>query len=89
MIDEGTTLTYGVLPSREAFDDAFDQQFPEGRFSITNCVRIGSVNLTADQTWKELEKAVDEWEDPANDSEEELTAGWASAVLSVLGFEWV
>jgi hypothetical protein len=79
------TLTYGHLPTKPIFDRMFAEQCPTG-FLILNCKRVGNHNFTtSDALYNELSKAVNEW--VFQDDNE--SGSWASAVLTVLGVEWV
>lgn len=85
-------FTYSVLPSREAFDAAFEAKIPPGGFRFGNDPRLGNCALSADALWVELERAVREFEEaPDSDAatSDDGPGYWASAVLSVLGFEWI
>lgn len=98
-----TSMTYGVLPTREAFDAAFERACPNGTFTFGNDKRVGNASLTASQLWRELQDAANEataetcegeWADDSRSYEQiqadEAAAGdWASAVLGQLGFEWI
>lgn len=89
------TLTYGVLPSREEFETAFDQYVPGIRFEFDNDPRVGTCALTASELWEELVKAREESlgvcsiKAPHAPCSIEAAGQWCSDVLSVLGFEWV
>lgn len=83
------TLTYGVLPTREEFETAFDQYVPGIRFEFDNDPRVGTCELTASELWQELEDAVGAWESARYHKTREAAGQWCSAVLSVLGFKWV
>jgi hypothetical protein len=74
------SMSYGVMPTREEFDAAFEKSTPDG-FSFGNDKRVGNCILTADELWAELEKAHAEGIDHA--------WTWASDVLLCLGFEWI
>lgn len=98
-----TSMTYGQLPSREAFDAAFDRECPGGAYRITNCKRVGNATFTASELWSELNDAVNEsnaetcegeWADDSRSydeiqADEEAAGDWASCVLGTLGFEWI
>lgn len=81
------SMTYGVLPDRDAFYNAFEEECPNGKFRIRNCPMIGNDDLTESQLWEQVQKAIDTWNSESSDSEE--WGDWASCVLSVLGFEWI
>lgn len=94
------TMTFGVMPSKEEFDEACAAKDPDsGRsadedgFSFGNDPRVGTVTMTPDELWKELLKAraehdaVDGSSDDGGDPEK--AGDWCSSVLGCLGFEWV
>lgn len=81
------SMTYGVLPNRDAFSEAFSEECLGGKFRIRNCPMIGNDDLTESQLWNRIESAVHAWSNDSEDSEE--WGDWASCVLDVLGFEWI
>lgn len=56
------TSTYGVMPSREAFELAFERELPSGSIEFQNDKRLGSDSFSCGQLWAELEKAHGEYE---------------------------
>lgn len=94
------SLTYGVLPSREEFDAAFDEEVPGGSFEIMSGELMGwklpvpDDGYSADELWDVLEGIVGSdtlWDgvDKEPGPEDEAGLQFASDVLSILGFEWV
>lgn len=94
------SLTYGVLPSREEFDAAFDEEVPGGSFEIMSGELMGSRlpvpdgGYSADELWDVLEGIVGSdtlWDgvDQEPGPEDEAGLQFASNILSVLGFEWI
>lgn len=96
------SMTYGVLPSREEFDTAWEAVVDEGaaragnqgpgmpRFYFIDDPRVGTCALTRAELWAELRRAQGEWENNGETEAECDAAGqWCSQVLGVLGFEWV
>jgi len=88
------SLTYGTLPSFEAFEDAWEDAGVGRVFHIRNCKRVGDWDATRRELYAELEKAVAEWNVGDDECGGDFTAAdeagdWASCVLQVLGFEWV
>jgi hypothetical protein len=83
-----TTFTYGVLPSREAFDAAFERECPDGLFAIRNDPHWGDQDLDSDELWDLVEMSVASWEHDGTLVAEQ-SGNWASCVLTVLGFEWI
>lgn len=97
-----TSMTYGVLPTREQFDEAFDRECPEGTFSFGNDERFGNDEVSERALWNELTVALGEFEDGEHNDEcggdgqhcngecpGDRAGSWCSAVLGVLGFEWI
>jgi hypothetical protein len=81
------SMTYGVLPNRDAFSEAFSEECNSGKFRIRNCPMIGNDDLTESELWNQVQNAANAWNNDSEDSEE--WGDWASCVLSVLGFEWI
>ncbi len=96
-----TSMTYGTLPTREQFDEAFDRECPEGTFSFGNDPYVGNDKLTASQLWREIATQYATCEDGEHFEECpgdgdcqghcpcEEAGSWCSAVLGILGFEWI
>jgi len=80
-------MTYGVMPTLEEFERAFDEKCPSGMFTVRNCKRVGNENYTCFGLWTEVQTAVLEW--GLNEESSEAAGNWASAILASLGFEWV
>lgn len=78
------SMTYGVLPTCEAFFDAFDVHVKQTYFCFGNDPRVGNCELTSNELWIELKDAASDFR--AGDDE---AGDWCSCVLSTLGFEWV
>lgn len=81
-------LTYGVLPTEEQFDQAWDETFAESlknTFGFRNDPRVGNAELTQSELWKELQQATKENNEDGN----EEAGSWASGVLGHLDVEWV
>ena len=95
--DTHTSMSYGQLPDREAFEAAFDARCPDGTFSFGNDPFVGNDALTSAQLWRELETQLVTSETgecpdgPAcnGDCEAEEAGSWCSSVLGILGFEWI
>jgi len=81
------SMTYGILPDRKAFHDAFWEECPNGKFKIENDKLVGNALLTESQLWYQVKSATHSWNNDLENSEE--LGDWASCVLYVLGFEWV
>ena len=75
------SMTYGQLPSRDAFTSAFDIACPCGTFAIGNCHRVGTADFSELELWDELTIAAKVSTDESLD--------WCACVLSVLGIEWI
>lgn len=87
------TMTYGTMPTREQFDAGCllvdDGDPPEAcvlhqGFRFGNDGRLGDAHLTADELWKELWVAKEEY-----DVGHQSSGDWLSDVLGCLGIEWV
>jgi hypothetical protein len=78
------SMTYGVLPSFESFEAAFDRECPDG-CSFGRDKRVGNVTLSCSELWREIVKAHDQWEE----SGDEDAGDWLSCVLGIFGFEWI
>lgn len=92
-----TSMTYGELPTREQYDDAWSAlesagELRHGLFTFGNDPRLGDVSLSRDELWKEICRAHKEYmgllEDDTDQDPEEV-GSWLSSVLSCLNFEWV
>ena len=97
-----TSMTYGVMPDRDAFEAAFDARCPDGTFSFGNDPYVGNDALNASQLWRELEAQLathDEGEHKPGCAGDgscngdgcpcEDAGSWCSSVLGILGFEWI
>ncbi len=91
---EPVRLTYGVLPTWEAFSEAFERQVPSRWYEIRHGSsgpewRPGAGSYSARELYRECEKlcALDgpEWEDSCGDG----PMSWCSDILGSLGFEWI
>lgn len=79
------SMTYGTLPNRNEFIAAFDEVCADtGRFEVRRDPFHGDHDFTSEGLWAALKLAVSDFENGRDAAGE-----WASAVLSVLGFEWV
>lgn len=100
--DTHTTTSYGVMPDRDLFSRAFEARCPEGTFAFGNDPFVGNDNLTESQLWRELEAQHATWEHGEHAAECpgdgsckgdgcpcEDAGSWCSAVLGILGFEWI
>lgn len=82
-------LTYGTLPSYEAFEDAFNSNCPKGIFEVRNFRGLdavypnGNVDLSEEDLWETLNQCADGWQDNHD------LGDFASSALQTLGFEWV
>ena len=84
-------LTYGELPTREQFEDAFEGDLgPDGVYQVRNCKRVGNQDFTCAGLFDEVTKATHAWQwGEMADEPFEQAGDWASAVLQTLGIEWV
>lgn len=94
------TLTYGVLPTQESFDGAFDRECPGGYYNIqlsrsdSQAVErfyLGSGDWTAKQLWKAITEIVETWstERCTDETQTDDAMDLVSGILGTLGFEWV
>lgn len=85
------SLTFGVLPSREQFNLAFDVSCPKGTFSFGNDKRVGTCELDCDELWEELTNAhFHDLKARERASEGPVFYGeWCADVLYCLGIEWI
>jgi len=95
------TMTFGTMPSREQFDSQYAKKMGTFGYRFHNDSRVGTCEMSQDQLWNELQKALDQYNQgddhkPDQDHEnwDELCrandAGtWCSCVLETLGFKWV
>lgn len=83
------SMTYGVLPKRQAFADAFDSA-TEGRSTYDMVVKgkhpkeVATGDYTEDQLWEMVKALKRAWENGDEDA-----GDWASGILTTLGFEWI
>lgn len=82
-------LTYGILPSREQFAQAWQAQEDAGElrgglFHFGNDPRVGTDALNESELWTEIGKALREYE-----SGDEFQGDWISFVLGCLSIEWI
>lgn len=83
------SMTYGTLPPKEAFEQVFTEECPDGVYEIRNCRELdavydgGNVDFDCEGLWDFLESAVESF-----DGNHEAT-DLASSILYTLGFEWV
>jgi len=88
------SMSYGVMPSKDDFEAAFEAKCPNGKFAFGNDKIVGTDKLTCTQLWDELQKQRNRWENFPDDEDDDGSKGdqagdWCSCVLSVLGFEWI
>lgn len=84
------SMTYGVMPTREAFDAAFEAACPNGRFHFGNDKRVGTDDFTANELWDKLNEAHSDWQAGRPPlSAREQSGDWVCLVLNSLGFEWI
>lgn len=76
--------TYGVLPTKEQFDKAFEVQCPEG-FKVGNDKLYGNHTFSCEELWSAVLHRTKLFLEEGDD----ISGDWASCVLYCLGFEWV
>lgn len=86
-------LTYGHLPTYGTFEEAFDENVPNGRYSISlsrsdsraaDGTSIGDGDYTSRELYKGLKELVEKW----NEGDEDA-GDLASSILASIGIEWV
>ena len=83
-------LTYGVLPSRDVFEERFDQVCPNGKFSFSRDDRVGTCELSSRDLWQEILIAHTVFALTTSEDNLSQDAGsWVSDVLCILGIEWI
>lgn len=55
------SLTYGVLPDRKAFQEAFYEVCPNGEFKIVNDKLIGTVVFNEAELWYQVKIGANCW----------------------------
>lgn len=98
-----TSMTGGIMPTREDFDRAFDAVCSDtGKFEFGNDPFIGNDALNASELWRELNTQLATHNEGEHDPEcpgdgscpgegcpSEDAGSWCSSVLGILGFEWI
>jgi hypothetical protein len=88
------SLTYGKMPSKDAFEKAFERRVADGVYTISlsrsdaraaDGTSIGDGVYDADELYDGVKELVDKWADHEDDRAGDL----ASAILSTLGFKWI
>ncbi len=86
------TMTYGEMPTREQFDQAWDAQGID-KFTFGNDPIMGNDSLTRDELWDKLQWVWNEYADKLGGmglgDDPEKQGSWLADVLSCLGVEWV
>lgn len=83
---ERRMVDYGTLPDWEEFITRYNDVYgdDDDEFSGTNDPYLGEYLFTTPELYDQLEIAAEKWEDGNDDA-----GDWASAVLGLLGIEWV
>ena len=98
-----TAMTYGTLPTRAEFDEAFERECPDGYHMqlgetdsrAVDGFRLGDGTLTADQLWAGVTEIVAYLpagmsdDDPAELAKQDAAMDLVSGIMASLGFEWV
>lgn len=94
------SMTYGVMPTSEQFQEAFDRECPSGTFSIrmngrdagvTANFLIGDGDWTALQLWEAINE-ISHYQPGADEAAKyrhDAAMNLVSSILDILGFEWV
>lgn len=90
-----TSLTYGTIPSKDEFYEAFDRKVEGLRYPIKlsssdarateDVPGFGDDEYTASELYRAVENLTKAWSDMGNDEAGDI----ASSILFTLGFEWV
>jgi hypothetical protein len=88
------TLTYGDLPTRQQFDQLWDEAGLEATgFRFTNDPIVGDETMTRSELWEKIEWVWNEYADKLGGmglgDDPEKQGSWLADVLSCLGVEWV
>ena len=78
------SMTYGGMPTRDDFDQAWECHVGKNTFSFRNDKRVGDWDATATELWDEMQKAHAEFENGS-----EAAGDWLSSVMWCLGYEWI
>lgn len=86
------TFTYGILPTKEEYDAAWDKLIAEeelhgGLFHFGNDERLGTCALSQEELWDEILLAYEEWD--KDGWIDDQIGNWLSAIMFSLGFEWI
>ena len=87
------SMTWGVLPPSDEFEDAFDALCGGGLFTVIHgmdghAVKAGAYNCPGLRGEIERLVAMEQegcWQGP----EDKGPGAWASSVMTELGFEWI
>jgi len=91
-----TTMTYGTMPTREEFDEAFDRECPNGYNIVLSRsdsramdnYNLGDGKYTARELWFAIKQIVDS-EDVDTTWADDGPMNLVSSIMETLGFEWV
>lgn len=99
------SMTYGVLPTREQFSEAFDRECPRGQYNIrlgasdsrtVDGFKLGDGDWTESQLWDAIQEIVNASQvAPDEETQSEyyaridLAMDLVSSIMSTLGFEWI
>jgi hypothetical protein len=82
---EKTSMTYGTLPSAEAFAKHFEVVCPDGVFRVGNDPLYGNHTFGLAGLWDAVKENTRKFTDDGDDA----AGDWVSCVMSVLEFEWI
>lgn len=98
------TMTYGVLPSREAFNAAFEVECPAG-YRLILCgadsgaceqFKLGTGVWSADELWDAITEIITTSQAAPPDTDQSAyymrldgAMDVVSAIMGTLGFEWI
>ncbi len=94
------SMTYGVMPTFEDFERAFNEECPRGRYSIVlgssdnraaDGFRLGDGEWTATDLYSACVEIADVWhaERCTDETVTDVALGLVCSILDTLGFEWI
>ena len=81
-------LTYGIMPSYENFRQSYENELPNGNYSIGNDKIVGDrVFTSAKELYDYIQWLVIKWQSENDDNQK--YGDLASNILYTLKFEWI
>lgn len=82
-----TTYTYGVLPPRADFDEAYERELGGGKYRIRNDKLVGDCDLSRSELWQLIQDCAKRWRRGGRKGD--MAGDLAHSILTTLGIEWV